>query len=79
MNKSELAKVKRLENRIHDLRTSLYVISAWIGVDIDTAEELMYRIKKFCVEKAENDKSLEAKEQLRELKAIAAGKEKVEK
>ena len=65
MTRQERAKLNRIEKRRHDLFTSLCIIVTWIGVcrEDETADDLLFRISKFCTEKIENEKYAQAKKE----------------
>lgn len=64
MTRKERAKLNRIEKRRHDLYISLAIIQAWISIvrEEETADDLLFRISKFCTEKIENEKYAQAKE-----------------
>ena len=75
MTNSERAKLARIDKRRQGLFSSLAVISAWLSIDIDTPEELIYRIKEFVTVKLEAERAEDEKERMRELKeALGGGK-----
>lgn len=62
MTRGEQAMVRRIERRIYNLRVALQIILTWIQIESNNAEDLMYRISKFCVERLEEEKSAARKD-----------------
>ena len=67
MTRQERARLNRIEKRRQDLFVSLTIIQAWISIirEDETADDLLFRISRFCEEKIQAEKYKQEKEDAR--------------